>query len=375
MLSLIGNLENAKALLKYLARLRLAFYDYQFKKFTFRRPLQAAIAVNLYFEMADGIYVTPLKNPAAEHPPDAVFSPPMFPPEVPVLQNEPLSKHTSYRIGGPARHFALPRTKQHLFALGRFLLESQEPYFLLGNGSNVLAPDEGFPGVVICTRDLESILEFLPENRVRASAGTLNARLLRACAEKGLSGIDALSGVPGNVGGAVLMNAGTAVGWIAQALESVEALNLRGGERLVRGEGLRYSYREQHFLIEGDIVWAATLKLTSDDPSAIRARLAEAVKRRKAAQPIELPSCGSVFRNPEGKNAWKLIDEAGLRGLAKGGARISAKHSNFIVNEGGATRADVLFLIQTAKEKAYNQCGIRLQEEVILLSPKILGRS
>ncbi len=291
---------------------------------------------------------------------------------MPCLENEPLAKYTSYRIGGPVRRLALPRSKQHLFLLGQFLIESKEPYFLLGNGSNVLAPDEGFPGLVICTRDFEPALEFLSDNRVRASAGTLNARLLRACAEQGLGGIEALSGVPGNLGGAVFMNAGTAAGWIAQVLEAVEVVSLRGGESVLPRESLRYSYREQHFLSEGEIVWAATLSLTRCEPDVIRMRLAEAAKRRKAAQPIELPSCGSVFRNPEGKNAWKLIDEAGLRGMIKGGARISPKHSNFIVNEGGATRADVLFLIQAAKEKVYNQSGISLQEEVILLTPKKL---
>jgi UDP-N-acetylmuramate dehydrogenase len=296
----------------------------------------------------------------------------MFPSSVPHRPDEPLSKYTTYRIGGPARVLALPRTKDHLFALGAYLLESGEPYFVLGNGSNVLAPDEGFSGVVICTRDLEPFIEFLPENRVRASAGTLNSRILRACAEKGLGGIDELSGVPGNVGGAVFMNAGTAVGWIAQALESVEALDLRGGDRVVSGEGLKYSYREQHYLNDGELVWAATLKLKPEDPDAIRARLAESVKKRKAAQPIEMPSCGSVFRNPEGKNSWKVIDDAGLRGFAKGGARISQKHSNFIVNEGGATCADVLFLIETAKEKVWQNSGIRLQQEVILLSPRYL---
>lgn len=296
----------------------------------------------------------------------------MFPAEVPCLKNEPLAKYTSYRIGGPAKYFALPKTKEHLFAIGKFLLESKELYAILGNGSNVLAPDEGFAGVVICTRDLEPFLEFLPENKVRASAGTLNARLLRACAEKGLGGIDALSGVPGNLGGAVVMNAGTAVGWIAQALESVEVVSLKGGERTVSGKHLKYSYREQHYLEQGELVWAATLQLKAEESEEIRKRLSDAVKRRKAAQPIELPSCGSVFRNPEGKNAWKVIDEAGLRGMEKGGARISQKHSNFIVNEGGATKADVLFLIQTAKEKVYNQSGIRLQEEVIQLVPKKL---
>jgi UDP-N-acetylmuramate dehydrogenase len=292
----------------------------------------------------------------------------MFPADVPHRKDEPLAKYTSYRIGGPAEIFALPRTKDDLFALGRFLLDSGKPYFLLGNGSNVLAPDEGFPGLVICTRDLESFVEF-SGGRVRASASTLNSRLLRACAEKGLGGIEALSGVPGNLGGAVFMNAGTASGWIDSALIEVEAVSLKGGERLIPKAELRYSYREQHFLQPGELVWAATLQLRAEEPEVVKARLAEAIRRRKAAQPIELPSCGSVFRNPEGKNAWRLIEEAGLRGFSRGGARISEKHCNFIVNEGGASREDVLFLIRTAKERVRANAGIELQEEVVLLEP------
>lgn len=292
----------------------------------------------------------------------------MFPKDVPHLENEPISRYTTYRIGGPAEIFALPKTQGHLFAIGTYLQQCRKPYALLGNGSNVLAPDEGFPGVVICTRDLEPFIEF-QTTQVRASASTLNARLLRACADKGLGGLEALSGVPGNLGGAVYMNAGTASGWIDDVLEEVEAVSLKGGARKIPKSELKYSYREQHFLESGEIIWAATLNLKFEEPETIKARLVESMKKRKAAQPIELPSCGSVFRNPNGHNAWKLISDAGLRGFAKGGARISAKHCNFIVNEGGATKADVLFLIETAKERVRASTGLSLQQEVILLEP------
>lgn len=295
----------------------------------------------------------------------------MFPGQVPHRTQELLSRYTSYRIGGPAKILALPVSQEHLFAIGQYLLKSGDPYFVLGNGSNVLAPDEGFDGVVICTKELEAILE-INGTKVRTSAGTLNSRILRACAEAGLGGIDALSGVPGNVGGAVYMNAGTASGWIEDALEEVEIVSLKGTTRTVKKSALKYSYREQHYLEEGELIWAANFQLKKEDPAEIKARLAEQVKKRKAAQPIELPSCGSVFRNPKGKNAWKLVADAGLRGFAKGGARISAKHCNFIVNEGGATREDVLFLIQTAKDSVYAASAVRLQEEVILLNGKCL---
>lgn len=295
----------------------------------------------------------------------------MFPAHVPHRTDEPLARHTSYRIGGPARVFALPRTQEDLFAIGAYLRSSGEKYFLLGNGSNVLAPTAGFPGVVICTKELEPLLE-INGQEVHVSAGTLNSRLLRACAEAGLGGIDALSGVPGNLGGAVFMNAGTSQGWISEVLTEVEVLSLNGQTRKVGQADLKYSYREQHYLKPGELIWAATLRLQQEDPSIIRARLAESVKKRKAAQPIELPSCGSVFRNPDGKNAWKLVADAGLRDFARGGARISDKHCNFIVNDGGASAEDVLFLIQTAKEKVYASSGIRLQEEVVQLSGQTL---
>lgn len=279
--------------------------------------------------------------------------------------------HTSYRIGGPAKVFALPKNKEDLFAIGEFLQQSKEPYFILGNGSNVLAPDQGFPGVVICTKELDPFLK-IDGTRVVASASILNSRLLRACSDAGLGGIEFLSGVPGNLGGAIFMNAGTASGWIDSVLQSVTAVSLRGKERVISKEALKYSYREQHFLSPDEIVYSAELILPKGDPQELKAQLVESIKKRKAAQPIEMPSCGSVFRNPEGKNAWKLISDAGLRGHQKGGAKFSEKHSNFIVNVGGATRSDVEFLIHLAKEKVAEKFSINLHPEVVFLEPKYL---
>jgi UDP-N-acetylmuramate dehydrogenase len=242
----------------------------------------------------------------------------MFPVTVNHLRDEPLARYTTYRIGGPARVLALPKTTDDLAAIGRYLNETNEPYFILGNGSNVLAPDEGFPGVVICTRDLTSEIEFLAEHRVKAAAGTLNSRILRACAEKGLGGIEALSGVPGNVGGAVYMNAGTAAGWIDDALLCVEVLSLREGTRIIHKNDLRYSYREQHYLKPGELIVAAVLQLKPEPAEVVKARLAEAVKKRKIAQPIELPSCGSVFRNPRRAQRLEARGRCGFAGHERG---------------------------------------------------------
>lgn len=291
----------------------------------------------------------------------------------PHKRDELLSKYTSYRIGGPAKILALPRTPGDLREIAAYIRKNAHAFFILGNGSNVLAPDEGFDGVVICTRELMTEYEFLPENRVRAGAGVLNARLLRAAAEKGLTGLEFLSGVPGNIGGAIYMNAGTATGWIETRLLEVDFFSLGDAEEKRHPrEALKYSYREQHFLKEDEIILGGLLQLVAGDPAAIAASLAESAKKRKAAQPLELPSCGSVFRNPPGKNAWKLISDAGLRGRKQGGARISEKHSNFIVNEGGATKEDVLFLVNLAKESVRQHSGVELQEEIMLMSPRYL---
>lgn len=293
----------------------------------------------------------------------------MFPQEVPHLEQEALSKHTTYRIGGPARIFAKPVTKDHLWQIGKYLQNSGEGYFVLGNGSNVLAPDQGFPGVVICTLDLEPGIK-IDGKKVLASAGTLNSRLLRECADHGLGGIEYLSGVPGNLGGAIFMNAGTASGWIDSVAKKVEATSLLGGCRWI--ELLSFSYRKQHFLEPHEIVTAAELQLIPEEPALIKSKLAESSKKRKAAQPIELPSCGSVFQNPPGKNAWRVVEELGLKGLKQGGAAISEKHSNFIVNLGGATAADVLYLVNRIKKEAKEKLGLEMHQEVVVMEAKHL---
>jgi UDP-N-acetylmuramate dehydrogenase len=295
-----------------------------------------------------------------------------LPSGAPILQDEILAKHTSYRIGGPARYMAFPRDAGDLAFLATEIRKNKLPYVVLGNGSNVLAPDAGFPGMVISTKELESTRLEFEGTEVVAGAGVLNSRLLRAAADKALGGIAFLSGVPGNVGGAVYMNAGTGSGWIQDRLEEVTSYSFSKGIAVHKKETLRYAYREQFFLNPDAIILSAKLNLIPGASSDIKAELAEATKKRKAAQPIELPSCGSVFRNPPGKNAWQLIAEAGLRGRKQGGARFSEKHCNFIVNEGGATAADVEFLVSLAKKEVKEKCGIELQQELVLLQAKVL---
>lgn len=296
----------------------------------------------------------------------------MFPKDVPHIENHPLSKETTYRIGGPAKIFALPESEEHLRELGQYLKSTKEKYFVLGAGSNLLAPDAGFDGVIIATKKLNNEITLLDEHRVQVGASVMNNSLLRFCADKGLGGIEILSGVPGNLGGAIYMNAGTADGWIEDYLEEVHVYHLLKGRRTIPKTELKYSYREQHFLAQGEIITGCILKFRAESPEVVKKRLGECARKRKEAQPIEMPSCGSVFRNPPGQNAWKLIDQAGLKGFFKGGARFSLKHCNFIVNEGGATQEDVLFLIQEAKNRVYNQGGVELVQEVITITPRTL---
>lgn len=286
--------------------------------------------------------------------------------------NEPLAKHTTYRIGGPAKYLVEPTSVDELAGIAEQIKKSGEPYAVLGNGSNLLAPDEGFPGWVIKTNLLPQFIQPLAGAQLRVSAGHNNSRVIRAAADLGLSGLEYLAGVPGTIGGAVWMNAGVPNGFVAKNIISVESFSLTRGKQSYSGPALKYSYREQHFMKEDEIVIAATFQMQKADPDAIKTALGDSLRMRKQAQPIEMPSCGSVFRNPEGTSAWKCVDQVGLRGHAIGGARISPKHSNFIVNEGGATMQDVLSLIALAKERVKAQLGIDLVEEVVVLKPRFL---
>lgn len=286
--------------------------------------------------------------------------------------DEPLSRHTTWRIGGAAKIMAFPETVEHFEELSEFLRVTQTPYAILGNGSNMLVPDEGFPGVIIKTSRLPSFCQFIDDNKVHVGTPILNAKLVRSCAEAGLSNLEFLAGIPGTVGGAVIMNAGTSEGWVAQYITEVRTYCLRRGLRRYVGEELKFEYRTQKFLEETEVVLEAIFQLKPDSSEAIRERIQNGNRKRKEAQPVEMPSCGSVFRNPPGKSAWSLIEGVGLRGVSEGGAQISPKHTNFIVNNGGAKMGDVLFLIKLAKEAVAHQYGIQLEEEVVVLKPHLL---
>jgi UDP-N-acetylmuramate dehydrogenase len=290
-----------------------------------------------------------------------------------LLWDEPLSRHTYYRIGGPALLLAFPRGEDDLSWLGQGIMAGGLPHFFLGSGSNVLASDLGFPGVVIrCTR-LDSTIEPLAapgtggELLVRTGAGVSISSLLRRSAQEGWGGFELWTGIPGSVGGAVAMNAGTHLGETQAIAESVRLFSLRTlSTREVRGDGLRFFYRGNRFLGPDEVVVSAVWRVASRPPEEVAAVIRETLARRKASQPIDYPSCGSVFKNPKdsGLHAWQVIEKVGLRGYRVGGAEFSAKHCNFIVNLGGARSCDVQALIDEAKRRAWELLGIRLEEEV-----------
>lgn len=297
-----------------------------------------------------------------------------------LLWNEPLSRATYYRIGGPAAILATPKTWDDLKWLAEGIQRTGIRFFILGAGSNLLVADEGFPGLVIRVNrlnlELEPALNVQSDDggllRIRTGGSVMVSMLLRRAAQEGWGGLEFLAGVPGTVGGVVFMNAGTHLGESKDSLRKVEVFPLAQspGELIsFEADRLHFEYRKNLFLPQGALVWAAEWEVRREEPSKVKAVIDETLSRRKSTQPIDLPSCGSVFKNPRehGKSAWQVIDQLGLRGHRIGDAQFSEKHSNFILNLGNAKAADVRALIQLAKSRAEKELGIVLHEEVIYL--------
>lgn len=282
-----------------------------------------------------------------------------------ITRNEPLKNHTYYRIGGPAKFFARPRSLEDLLEISGLLAREKLRYFILGAGSNVLFDDEGFDGLVIQTTKLNDHLE-RKDNLVLAGCSVLNIKMLRLCMQEGLKGLEFLVGIPGNVGGAVFMNAGTHLGESMKAIREVKAYNLRTNHiEVYSNEKLSFTYRSQKFLDPHEIILSAIFEIEIGEPLEVQKEIQSLLERRKKAQPIDKPSCGSVFKNPApNQNAWKLISDAGLRGHRIGDAQISEMHTNFIVNNGNARSKDVRSLIELAKRTVAEKFGVMLQEEV-----------
>ena len=284
-------------------------------------------------------------------------------PELPLLPAEPLAKHTSFRIGGPAELLASPRSEEELSALLATCREAGIRPRILGGGTNILAPDEGVPGPVISTRGLDT-LALEPDGRILAGAGVPLARLALFAQKNGLMGLEFAHGIPGTVGGGVYMNAGAYGGEMVQVVTEVRFLRMDGTIECFQGEELGLRYRHSAFMERDGIILSARFRLSPGDPEAILARMRELVERRKASQPLDLPSAGSTFKRPVGGYAAALIQEAGLKGFRVGDAAVSEKHSGFVVNLGRATSADVLTLIARVREIVKANSGIELEPEV-----------
>ena len=277
---------------------------------------------------------------------------------------EPMAKHTSFRIGGPAEVMAFPKNASELSAVLRAAAQLQVMPAILGAGTNVLAPDAGLNGLCICLKDCMDGMELLENSRIRVMSGVTMTRAAMFAAGHGLSGMEFAHGIPGTVGGGVYMNAGAYGGEICQICESVDVMDLQGNLKTLTNEQMQFSYRHSILEERGGIVVSAVFRLEQAAPEEIKAKMKELQGKRSASQPLDLPSAGSAFKRPVGGYAAALIDQAGLKGFAVGGAAISTKHAGFAVNLGGATAEDVKELLRQVSDRVYENSGIRLEPEV-----------
>lgn len=285
-------------------------------------------------------------------------------PEMPVLEREPMARHTSFRIGGPCDAMLLPGSRREIETAATLLRAAGERPFLLGNGTNLLVTDGPFHRVVLRLGERFSRAE-VGGRTLRAESGVSLSQLAVAAADASLGGLEFAHGIPGSLGGAVSMNAGAYGGEMKDVVARVawldEDLTLRETED---GE---FSYRHSRFSDKDCIILETTFTLTPDDPNAIRSRMRALAERRRASQPLDLPSAGSAFKRPAEGYAAALIDRAGLRGYAIGDAQVSEKHAGFVVNRGGATFDDVLRLMEHIQEEVFRTSGIALEPEVKIL--------
>lgn len=281
-------------------------------------------------------------------------------------EEEPLARHTSFRIGGPAELMAFPTEPAQLQALLRLAHEAGVAPHILGAGTNVLAPDAGLRGLTICLRDCLIGLELLDGTHISAMAGVSLAKTALFAAADGLSGMETLHGIPGTVGGAVFMNAGAYGGEMKDVVESVDFLHPDGRMERFAAADCAFGYRTSVFQTLPGVIVRAVFRLRPGEPDAIRAKISELAEKRRAAQPLSMPSAGSAFRRPQIGYAAALIEQTGLKGLTVGGASVSEKHAGFIVNNGGATAQDVLTLIREIQKKVLDATGVRLEPEVRL---------
>ena len=283
-------------------------------------------------------------------------------PDLAVEKEVPLQRHTSFRIGGPARRMAFPDSREQLVILLGLAQECGVKPFILGKGTNLLVADEGLDTLVIKTEQMSAIRQ-LDDVTLEADAGVSLNRLAVFAQQLGLAGLEFAHGIPGSLGGAVCMNAGAYGGEMKQVVVEVAAL-FDDGVRYLTGEEAQFAYRHSLFSDVDAVVLGAKMRLVKDDSAQIRQRMDDLIARRKQTQPLEYPSAGSTFKRPVGNFAGTLIEKTGLKGLSVGGAQVSEKHAGFVINIGGATCADVMELIAQVQKRVYEAHGVQLEPEV-----------
>ena len=280
-----------------------------------------------------------------------------------VKVNEPMKRHTTFRIGGPADYFLMPSSEKELKGIIEICKSEELPYFILGNGSNLLVSDKGYRGVIVqLYKNYGDIA--VKGDEIHASAGALLSQIAAAARNSSLTGFEFAGGIPGTLGGAVVMNAGAYGGEMKDVLKEVTVMTAEGEILTLPAEKLQMGYRTSIVKIKGYLVLGAVIALRQGDQEAIKERMKELTEQRVSKQPLEFPSAGSTFKRPEGYFAGKLIMDAGLRGFQVGGAAVSEKHCGFVINKEKATASDVYRLIQEVQQEVYRQFGVKLETEV-----------
>lgn len=287
-------------------------------------------------------------------------------PESNIKQNENLAGYTSFKIGGDASCLVDIQSEKQLCDMAHFLNAVEYPYFVLGNGSNTLVADTGFDGIVLHIGKAYSDIE-LEGNTIIAEAGAMLARVARVAQENGLSGLEFAAGIPGSVGGGVVMNAGAYGGEMSQVVSCVRAVSQDGEVYELSNHDLEFGYRQSVLRNNRFIVSKVVFELTPGDKDEIRTMMDDYNARRRDKQPLDLPSAGSTFKRPEGYFAGELIMNAGMRGFQIGGARVSDKHCGFVVNVGNASAEDVLDVIAEVQERVMDRFKVHLEPEIVVL--------
>lgn len=279
---------------------------------------------------------------------------------------ELLKNHTTFRVGGPADCMVIIQNAQQLQSVLKYLHKIELPYYVMGNGSNLLVGDKGYRGVIIKLEDGMSEVTVVG-NRVIAQAGASLAKVARVAMENGLTGFEFAAGIPGTVGGGVIMNAGAYDGEMKMVVDTVTVVNPEGETMTLSNSTMEFGYRTSAIKNQKFVVTECTFLLQPGNKEEIKAKMDDLAARRREKQPLEFPSAGSTFKRPEGHFAGKLIMDAGLRGFSVGGAQVSEKHCGFVINKGEATAADIKTLMEQVQEEVYRQFSVRLEPEVIML--------